>query len=117
MLSPDETLLYVINSQGARVTAFYFDKTTGKVSGGCSSGPLRGVSQQWSYLGGLGLIKQTGNGGGVYVAEYGSQSAITMLTFHASGQKCWFNEALKSQAVDPKSSGLLSIGTFPPRSF
>ena len=117
MLSPDETLLYVINSQGARVTAFYFDKSTGKVSGGCASGPLRGVSQEWSYLGGLGLIKQTGNGGGVYVAEYGSQSAITMLTFHASGQKCWFNEAVKSQAFDPKSSGLLSIGTFPPRSF
>jgi 6-phosphogluconolactonase (cycloisomerase 2 family) len=117
MLSPDETLLYVINTQGATVSAIFFDKTTGTLSGGCTSGQIRGESVNWSYLGGLGLISQSGNGGGVYVAEFGAPSSIAMVKLDVTGGKCTLQEAGKSPFADPNSQGLLSIGTFPPRSF
>ncbi len=38
MLSPDETLLYVINTQGDTVSAIFFDKTTGNLSAGALPG-------------------------------------------------------------------------------
>jgi Lactonase, 7-bladed beta-propeller len=117
MLSPDETLLYVINTQGASVTALFFNRTTGAVTTGCTSPRLVGQSQNWSYLGGLSLINQTGNGGGVYVAEFGSVSAIATVTLTSSGNKCSLSEASGSPTVDPNGPGLLSIGAFPPRSF
>ena len=41
MLSPDETLLYVVNTQGAAVSALFFNKRTGKLTPGCTSGPNR----------------------------------------------------------------------------
>src|SRR5271169_262233 len=56
MLSPDETLLYVVSTQGDAVSAIFFDKTAGKLSGGCTSGALGGESANWSYLAGLALI-------------------------------------------------------------
>ena len=117
MLSPDETLLYVINTQGATVSALFFDKSTGTISFGCTSGPVKGESQNWSYLGSMALINQTGNGGGVYVAEFGSVSGIATVSLSLSGQKCSLQEVAGSPASDPNSPGLLSIGTFPPRSF
>jgi 6-phosphogluconolactonase (cycloisomerase 2 family) len=117
MLSPDETILYVVNTQGARVTAMFFNKTTGQLSAGCASGKIRGQSEDWSYLAGLGLISQTGNGGGVYVAEFGNPAAIAMVKLESSGGKCSLREVKKSPFANPNSPGLLSIGTFPPRSF
>jgi len=117
MLSPDETMLYVVNTQGARVTAMFFNKTTGQLSAGCASGKIRGQSADWSYLAGLGLISQTGNGGGVYVAEFGNPAAIAMVKLDSSAGKCALREVKKSPFADPNSPGLLSIGTFPPRSF
>lgn len=117
MLSPDETMLYVIDTQGAAVSALFFNKTTGKLSAGCTSPALSGQSANWSYLAGMGLLSQTGNGGGVYVAEFGSSSGIATVTLSSTGQKCSLKEAQGSPASDPLSPGLLSIGTFPPRSF
>lgn len=117
LLSPDETLLYVVNTQGAAVSAIVFDKTTGKLSGGCTSGQIRGESMNWSYLAGLGLIIQSGNGGGVYVAEFGAPSGIAMVKLNVNAGKCTLQEAGKSPFADPNSQGLLSISTFPPRSF
>lgn len=117
MLSPDETLLYVINTQGATVSALFFDKSTGTLSSGCTSGPVEGQSQNWSYLASMALISQIGNGGGVYVAEFGSVSGIATVSLSLSGQKCSLQEVAGSPASDPNSQGLLSIGTFPPRSF
>ncbi|MGA2355953.1 MAG: beta-propeller fold lactonase family protein [Terriglobales bacterium] len=117
MLSPDETVLYVINTQGARVTAFFFNATTGVLSGGCQSGTIRGQSAYWSYLAGLGLASQTGDGGGVYVAEFGRLSAIALVSLTMSGPTCTMREVNGSPFADPNSPGLLSIGTFPPRSF
>ncbi len=117
MLSPDETMLYVINTQGATVSALFFDKTRGRLTPGCTSGPLRGLSTNWSYLAGIGLINQTGNGSGVYVAEFGSAPGIATVALTSSGQKCSFKEVAGSPVSDPNNAGLLSIGTYPPRSF
>ncbi len=117
MLSPDETILYVVNTQGASVGAMFFDASTGTLSAGCTLGQVGGESANWSYLGALGLISQTGNGGGVYVAEFSIPSAIAMVTLNSSGGKCSLSEVPQSPFSDPGSQGLLSIGTFPPRSF
>jgi 6-phosphogluconolactonase (cycloisomerase 2 family) len=117
MLSPDETLLYVANTQGASVTALHFDKTTGKLSAGCTSPALRGLSGRYSYLVGMALISASGNGGGVYVAEFGSSLGIAVVSLDVSGGVCTLQEAAKSPVTDANSPGLLSIGSFPPRSF
>lgn len=117
MLAPDESLLYVINTQGARVTAFFFNAATGVLSGGCQSETIRGQSVDWSYVAGVGLASQTGNGGGVYVAEFGRPSAIALVSLTVSGPTCTMREVNGSPFADPNSPGLLSIGTFPPRSF
>jgi sugar lactone lactonase YvrE len=117
MLSPDETVLYVINTQGAGVTAFFFNPATGVLSGGCRSATITGQSADWSYLAGLGLASQTGNGGGVYIAEFGAPAAISLVRLTVSGQTCSMHEVKGSPFADPNSQGLLSIGTFPPRSF
>jgi len=117
MLSPDETVVYVINTQGAAVTALFFDKSTGGLSKGCTSPPIRGLSANWSYLAGLALVNKTGNGGGVYVAEFGSTSGIALVNLSVSGKKCALQEVTHSPFVDPNTTGLLSIGAFPPRAF
>jgi 6-phosphogluconolactonase (cycloisomerase 2 family) len=117
MLSPDESVLYVINTQGATVSALFFNQSTGQLSTGCTSAPLSGLAQSWSYLAGLALVSQTGNGSGVYVAEFGNPSGIAMVTLTVSGATCTLQEISGSPVSDPNSPGLLSIGTFPPRSF
>ena|SRR5882672_1180895 len=115
MLSPDETLLYVVNTQGDSVSVLFFNKTTGALSAGCTSDPIRGQSTDWSYLAGLALAQPTGNGDGVYVAEF--PSGIARVHLKTKGRTCSLLEAVQSPFVDKNSSGLLSIGAFPPRSF
>jgi 6-phosphogluconolactonase (cycloisomerase 2 family) len=118
MLSPDETFIYAVNTQGAAVSAIHFNKTTGKLYAGCTSGPLKGQSVNYSYLVGAALINTaTGNGGGLYVAEFGSTSAIAVVNLATSGNTCTLKEATGSPVVDPNTPGLLSIGSYPPRSF
>jgi sugar lactone lactonase YvrE len=117
MLSPDETILYIINTQGAVVTAAFFNKNTGQITPGCTSARLRDYVQGWSYLGGLVLQQTTGNGGGVYVAEFGAPSGVAAVNLTVNGAKCTLKEASDSPVADEYSQGLLSIGRFPPRSF
>src|ERR1700728_1872772 len=117
LLSPDETILYVVNTQGATVSALFFDKNSGKLSAGCTSGPLAGLSQNWSYLAGAVLMSKSGNGGGVYVAEFGTGSGIATFPLIFAGQNFSLREARGSPTADPNTPGLLSIGSFPPRSF
>ena len=117
MLSPDETMLYVVNTQGASVSALFFNKSTGTLSVGCKSPRLSGQSANWSYLVSMGLMSQTGNGGGVFVAEFGGSSGIAVVPLTASGNTCSLKEATGSPVLDGNSPGLLSIGNFPPRSF
>lgn len=117
LLSPDETLLYISNTQGAKITAAFFDKTTGRLSPGCASGSLRGYSSKWSYLAGLALDANAGTGDAIYVAEFGAPSYIAMVEVSSSGGTCSLQEFPSSPVPDANSAGLLSIGSFPPRAF
>jgi len=118
MLSPDETLLYISNSQGDRVTAASFDAATGILSSPCTSPRLRNYVSSFSYLASLALESTTGNGGVLYVAEFGSpSSAIAMVAIASSGGKCSLSELSASPVSDPNSGALLSIIAFPPRPF
>lgn len=117
LLSPDESILYISNTQGDVVTAAFFNKDTGAITHGCTSTKIRGYVQSWSYLGGLALQQITGNGGGVFVAEFGGPSGIASLNLTVNGSKCTLKEAASSPVPDEYSLGLLSIGRFPPRAF
>jgi 6-phosphogluconolactonase (cycloisomerase 2 family) len=117
LLSPDETILYISNTQGDVVSAAFFDKNTGQVTRGCTSHKIRGYVSDWSYLGGLALQQITGDGGGVYVTEFGAPSGIATLNLKVNGAKCSILEAKDSPTTDFYSRGLLSIGRFPPREF
>jgi len=117
LLSPDETLLYISNNQGDTITAAFFDKSTGKLSKGCTSNGLKGYVKDWSYLGALALEETTGTGGVVYVAEFGAPSSIAEIVVTSAAGKCTLTESSKSPVSDPNSPGLLSIGAFPPRPF
>jgi 6-phosphogluconolactonase (cycloisomerase 2 family) len=116
LLSPDESLLYISNTQGDKITAASFDKKTGQLWLNCYSTKLRGYSSNWSYLAGLALSTNTGTGGMLYVAEFGA-SSIAMVDVRVTGGKCAMTESTGSPIADPDSTGLLSIGTFPPRTF
>ena len=117
LLSPDETLLYISNNQGDTITAAFFDKSTGRLSKGCTSNGLKGYVKDWSYLGALALEETTGTGGVVYVAEFGAPSSIAEIAVTSAGGKCTLTESPKSPVADPNSPGLISIGAFPPRPF
>jgi hypothetical protein len=105
------------NNQSAKITAAFFDKTTGKLSKGCVSRALKGFVTNWSYTASLAFQQTTGTGGMVYVAEYGGVSSIGEIEVTSSGGKCTLTESSKSPIADPNSPGLLSIGAFPPRPF
>lgn len=117
LLSPDETLLYVSNTQGDKIAAAFFNSSTGKLSFGCVSGSLKGYVANWSYLGSLALETNAGTGGAVYAAEFGANSGVAIVNVTSANGQCTLTEASSSPVADPNSAGLLSIGTFPPRSF
>ncbi len=115
VLSPDETILYAVNTQGAAVSAFFFDKSTGKLKYGCKSEAIRGQSQLWSYLASAALVADSGDGGGVYVAEFGAPSSIAFVRYLATADGCSLHEDHASPFPDSNSNGLLSIGAASPR--
>jgi 6-phosphogluconolactonase (cycloisomerase 2 family) len=117
MLSPDETLLYISNTQGDSISAAFFNASTGKLTPGCTSSKLKGYVTNFSYLASLGMETGTGTGGILYVAEFGTTSAIAMVGVTSSGTACTMKELANSPIADPFSTALLSIATFPPRSF
>jgi 6-phosphogluconolactonase (cycloisomerase 2 family) len=117
MLSPDETLLYISNTEGDSVSAAFFNPSTGALTTGCTSGKLKNYVSSWSYLASSGTETTTGTGGVLYAAEFGSASGIAMLAVSSSGGQCTLTELQNSPVADPYSPGLLSITTFPPRSF
>jgi len=117
LLSPDETLLYIGNTQGGKVIAAFFDKTTGTLTKGCSSDFLKGFDTDWAYVGGLATETSSGTGRVVYAAEFGNPGSVAIVHVQSSGGKCTLKESSQSPVSDPQSPGLLSIGVFPPRSF
>lgn len=116
-LSPDESLLYIVNTTYGHVTAAFFDKTTGKVSPGCVSPKLRGFDNQWGYLSSPVTQLTTGTGSVLYVSEFGAQSGIAVIDVTSGGGKCTLTEAAGSPVLDPNSVTMLSIGVYPPRPF
>lgn len=114
-LSPDQSLLYIGNSQSGNITAVFFDKSTGKVTPGCASARLSGFYNPWSYIGSLATRDTTGTGGVLYVAEFGSSIAVVTVT--SNGTTCALTESAASPVADDLSPGLLSIQVFPPRPF
>lgn len=111
VLSPDETVLYTVDTQGATVSAFSFNKTSGTLTYGCTSGVIRGQSENWSYLANAAVVGSTGNGGGVYVAEFGTTSGIALVNYITSNGTCSLQENTASPFLDPNSTALLSIAT------
>ncbi len=117
MLSPDETMLFVSNTQGDQISAAFFDSVHGIPTKGCLSSKFAGYSSAWSYLGGLAFATNTGNGKGLYVAEFGAPSSIAVVNLTSSNGKCTMTEATGSPVADPNSNALISITSFPPRTF
>jgi hypothetical protein len=117
-LSPDESMVYVANSDGGSVAAAFFNPTTGKVSGGCTTKPLAGFYNPWAFAGSVVTRDNTGTGGVLYVAEYGyNGSYLGVLTVNSNGSNCSLVESSASEVPDLLSGGLLSISVFPPRTF
>jgi WD40 repeat protein len=117
-LSPDETVLYVSNSSGGRVTAAFFEKTTGKVRPGCTSAPLKGFYTKFTFVGAVATQLATGTGGLLYVPEFdASRSYIGVLRFMSTGTSCTLTETADSPVAGNAASALLSIGVYPPRPF
>jgi hypothetical protein len=116
-LSPDETLLYIANTGNGKVTAAFFDATTGKVSPGCTSATLKGFDNTWIFLDSPVTELNTGTGSVLYLGEFGNPSGIAVVDVTSSGGKCTLTEAKDSPVYDPNSASLLSIGVYPPRQF
>ena len=121
-LSPDQTMLFIANSEGGTVTAAFFNKTTGKVSPGCISPTLIGFNGR-PWLGGVATRDTTGTGNVLYVGEFGRQveehdvwSALGILKITSNGTSCTLTESSGSPVIIPVS-GTLSIGAYPPRPF
>lgn len=117
LLSPDETLLYIANTTTGQVTAALFNASTGKVSKGCMSKPLKGFDTQWIFLSSPVTELTTGTGSVLYLAEFGSSSGIAVIDVSSSGGTCALTEAAFSPVLDPNSGALLSIEVYPPRPF
>ena len=117
-LSPDETMIFMGNNDGGSVSAAFFDKNTGKVRGGCTSRPLAGFYNPWSFVGSIATRDTTSTGGVLYVAEFGvGGSFIGIVNIGSDGTHCTLTESAASEVPDITSDGLLSITVFPPRSF
>lgn len=110
-LSPDETLLYISNFSSSQVTATLFDATTGTVSNGCTSAPLKGNN----FEAGLATAAQEGTGSTLYVAEPDVNIGVVNVT--ESSGSCSLEETQTSPVLDSNTLTIESIGSFPPRPF
>ena len=117
LLSPDESLLYIVNTTYGRVTAALFDKATGQVKPGCVSHQLRGFDNNWAYLSSPVTRLPSGTGSQLYVAEFGNRSTIAVLDVTSSDGQCTLTEAPGSPVENPNTITMLSIGVYPPRPF
>lgn len=122
-LSPDETLLYISNSTSGQVTAARFDKVTGVVTKGCTSGPLKGYPADWFFTFQMATGSTSGTGSPLYVVEQGFHaqeylnSYIGVVNVMENGQSCELSESVNSEVLDPHGSVLSSFAAYPPRAF
>ncbi len=123
-LSPDESLLYIANSEGGTITAAFFNKNTGAVTPGCVSATLKDFNSR-PWLGNTATRDTAGTGGVLFVAEFGRDhleinhglsSLVGILTITSDGSSCSLTET-DTSPVDLSTPGVLSIGVYPPRPF
>lgn len=114
-LSADDSVIFVTDSSGGELTAAFFDKRSGRVLPGCSTGPLNGFYSSWLYAGGASVQVPTGQSGFIYVPEFGASgySSIGVVQFSSDGRRCTLTELASSPLVDnTDASSLLSIVTY-----
>jgi hypothetical protein len=123
-LSPDQTLLYIANTESGTVSAAFFNSSTGGITPGCTSATLRGFNAR-PWLGSIVTRDTTGTGGVVYVVEYGRDhlelnhgpaSQVGILSVTSNGSSCTITEANESPLI-LAFPGALSISVYPPRPF
>lgn len=123
-LSPNQSLLYMANSESGTVTAAFFNPTTGTFKKGCTSPTLQGFNGH-PWLGSVVTRDTTGTGTVLYVAEFGRDylevnhgpaSQIGILTVTSNGSTCSLTETTNSP-IPLFFPGALSIGVYPPRPF
>ena len=122
-LSPDGTLLYMVNSESGTVSAAFFNTATGLLTPGCTSAPLQGFNTAHPWYGQVVTRDTTGTGKVLYVAEFGrgideqtNPSAIGILTVLVNGNKCTITESPNSPVM-LTWPGALSLGAYPPRPY
>ena len=121
-LSPDGTLLYMVNSESGTVSAAFFNTATGLLTPGCTSPVLQGFNSR-PWYGQVVTRDTTGTGKVLYVAEFGrgideqtNPSAIGILTITVNGHSCTLAESPNSPVM-LTWPGTLSIGAYPPRPY
>lgn len=123
-LSPDQSLIYMANSESGTVAAAFFNASTGKITTGCTSPTLIGFNGR-PWLGSVVTRDATGTGNVLYVVEFGRDylepnhgpaSEVGVLNVTSNGTSCTLTEASNSP-VTLYSPGVLSIGVYPPRAF
>ncbi|HVN22321.1 MAG TPA: hypothetical protein VMU05_26270 [Dongiaceae bacterium] len=115
-LSPDQSFLYIANTNAGRVTAAFFNATTGRLSRGCTSATLRGFISGWTYLSSPVTKLNSGTGSVLYLAEFGPSAGIAVVNVFSSGGSCTLTESSSSPVTAPTTT-LLSIGVYPSRQF
>jgi 6-phosphogluconolactonase (cycloisomerase 2 family) len=110
----DESLLYISVNYSGEVAAAFFDKTTGTLSEGCNSGPLKGYKKTWDGAIGIGVEPTSDHGGVLYVAEADGQGApsIGVVQVSSSSGTCTLKEVKNSPVTDPNGGAMWSIGVF-----
>lgn len=111
-LSPDETMIYLVDNLAGTVTAAFFDKATATFSHACTSPTLANFGLLWFYLGGIVEAQTTGTARDLFVTETGHKSGIAMLRVQTRGDQCQISEAGNSAMPDPRSPALVSITGF-----
>lgn len=116
-LSPDETVLYLSNSSGGRITAAFFDKGSGKVQPGCTSDTLRGFDTKFTYIGAVATELPTGTGRLLYIPEFNAEgkSSIGIVRFSSLGKRCKLLETSQSPVSAGTGAALLSVAVYQPR--
>jgi hypothetical protein len=122
-LSPDQSLIYVTNSESGTVAAAFFTPATGAIKNGCVSPTLQGFNGL-PWFGSVVTRDTTGTGNVLYVGEFGRPaaevdhgfSAIGILSVTSNGKTCTLTEASGSPYLT-SYPGLLSISVYPPRPF
>ena len=111
-ISPNEKFIFVANNLSKQVTSLGFTETPVNVS-------YVGIttlqdSGQIISIGGLTTASPSGNGGGLYVAEFDGDGLVGLLRINADGTT---TEAPGSPFDNGVASSLLSVAAYPPRSF